>query len=108
MRRLPFLASNFLTCLLRLDETALFQNLVVFRGNGVHGVFGCALSFDNEFGKAGLGDLEQLRINRNIPEILDKGHGFGKGSIERLRFEERVALEHVGIAGVTTQRCPCG
>src|SRR3989304_7360508 len=65
-----------------LDVTVVLQDLVMRFSDGIHRLFSCTGAFDNELAELTLCDLEQLAIDRDVPEVLDEAHRFGEGRVE--------------------------
>ena len=70
-------------------------------GNGIHRFFGSTFTVHNVLTKFGLGDQQEFAKHRDVPEIFDECHGFGKcGVVGSLLYGIAAVGSVVGIVAV--------
>src|SRR5882724_4225609 len=89
-----------------LQQARLAEGLVPVVGDAGQRLFGATLVADDEGMQALVHRIEQFRVLRHRPEILDHEHGLVERLVVRSRLAELLRLQHFRAAGVAAQFRP--
>src|SRR6267142_4054053 len=89
-----------------LQQARLAEGLVPVVGDAGQRLFGATLVADDEGMQALVHRIEQFRVLRHRPEILDHEHGLVERLVVRSRLAEVLRLQHFCAAGVAAQFRP--